>query len=64
MSESAYPKSKALPLEGAAAGWYVFVSREGGQKERWFGFATEAKARAWIGEHMMKHGRAKDLQHG
>jgi hypothetical protein len=64
MSKSGYPKYKALPLEGAAAGWYVLISREDGQEERWFGFPTEAEARAWIGERIMKHGHAKDLKHG
>jgi hypothetical protein len=60
MPKSSYPIYKALPLEGAAAGWYVLISRENGQEERWFGFPTEAKARAWISEHRIKQERAKD----
>ena len=64
MPESGYPNYKALPLEGAAAGWYVLISREDGHEERWFGFPTELEARAWIDEHMIKHGLVKDLEHG
>jgi hypothetical protein len=64
MRKSGHPQYKAFPLEGIAAGWFVLISRDDGQEERWFGFPTEAKARAWIVEHMMKHGRAKDLEHG
>jgi hypothetical protein len=46
-----YTKYEARRMK-EGAGWYVVVTSKNGAVQEWFGFVTEAQARAWISNEM------------